>query len=829
MKKELKKIILIVIPIFFVMPLSALAMGLTTYNATNIGDTYATFNGNFSIENEDKEVPTWFEWFYYDFGDNDERYGTEEINHVAGDFSYTRLGLRPNTTYYYRACFERSGTYCQQGYTVSFTTLPESTAPEVHASITTTEIQSKSAILRGTCSANGRDAEIWFEYGEADGTVEAPVCSSDFLDYETMRRVQGALAPPGSMQETIRNLQPQTPYCFRIVGENEKGTAYSPIQSFSTGSVSLLGGVTEQIPDTSDAALSISTKGVTGVGSTSATLLGSAIPSAINETKTYFRYSAMPIPPVFCNELYGSNMKSSSDINLGKTSEQLWGPIKALIDSNVNGNNDAIIKGLIANLPQKLFSQNISGLRPDTTYYYCAIASTRKNIAYGNNQTAFSFTTLPCETCDPTSIKTEKATSITTTSAVLNAFYNSTKPIKVWFQYILNPTVKPATNSTASSPAASTQKATAMKAIKTLVKDLPAGNGPVSIGISGLQANKIYRYWAVAKRSDGPEIKGSTLSFTAKPTGNSGPCGPNTAPNIYALPEASVYTANPRASTAGGQGLLATNWQMGLGPVNVPYVGVSSTKDSPSPSSLPTGCTSTAGYSTTTGKSCSILSATSSVIGMSKAQTDYISQLFEGITLATPNILPTLVAQIDTTPRPRPRPISYLDSINFSENPCNPVIVNPPPKPAILPTGETSIIIHGTPTTPWIPGTPLALGQTATPPVDAIVRYHEGVETVFARQIIANAKLAKIYGYDEGTNLQAFAWNLADLLARAFGYVNKNGKEIRVSKPDIAAYELRLEGYNLTVYEYYNSKIINIQKTSSLFKNAFFYEYYFWK
>ena len=126
-------------------------------------------------------------------------------------------------------------------------------------------------------------------------------------------------------------------------------------------------------------------------------------------------------------------------------------------------------------------------------------------------------------------------------------------------------------------------------------------------------------------------------------------------------------------------------------------------------------------------------------------------------------------------------------------------------------------------------GGTLTLGQTATPPVDAIVRYHEGVETVFARQIIANAGLAKIYGYGEGSDLQSFAWSLADYFGRIFGYVNKNGKEIRVSKPDIAAYELRLEGYKLTVYEYYDSKVISIQNISSVFKNAFFYEYYFRK
>jgi len=125
--------------------------------------------------------------------------------------------------------------------------------------------------------------------------------------------------------------------------------------------------------------------------------------------------------------------------------------------------------------------------------------------------------------------------------------------------------------------------------------------------------------------------------------------------------------------------------------------------------------------------------------------------------------------------------------------------------------------------------TPLTLGQTATPPTDAIVRYQEGIETVFVRQIIASSDIAEKYGYVQGADLNAFAWNLADLLAKDFGYINSKGKEIRVSKPDIAAYELRLKDGVLIVYEYYNKKIVNIQKYSSIIKSKHNYEYYFYK
>ena len=123
----------------------------------------------------------------------------------------------------------------------------------------------------------------------------------------------------------------------------------------------------------------------------------------------------------------------------------------------------------------------------------------------------------------------------------------------------------------------------------------------------------------------------------------------------------------------------------------------------------------------------------------------------------------------------------------------------------------------------------LILGQNATPPNDAIVRYHEGIETVFTRQILANPTYLETFGYQAGTDLSTFAWNLSDQLARMFGYVNENGREIRVSLPDIAAYQLQLEGNKLTVYEYYDGRIVDIRNATTVFKTASGYEYYFQK
>ena len=123
------------------------------------------------------------------------------------------------------------------------------------------------------------------------------------------------------------------------------------------------------------------------------------------------------------------------------------------------------------------------------------------------------------------------------------------------------------------------------------------------------------------------------------------------------------------------------------------------------------------------------------------------------------------------------------------------------------------------------------LGQIMTPPADAVVRFQEGIEDVFFRQIIANnGSLARIYGYKDGRNLTAFAWDLADLFARAFGYIGYDGKEIRVGPPDLAAYQIvSIGGGKLIVYEYFDSKIVSIRNMTEILRNIYDYEYYYRK
>lgn len=120
-----------------------------------------------------------------------------------------------------------------------------------------------------------------------------------------------------------------------------------------------------------------------------------------------------------------------------------------------------------------------------------------------------------------------------------------------------------------------------------------------------------------------------------------------------------------------------------------------------------------------------------------------------------------------------------------------------------------------------------ALGTALVPPSMDVVRYHEGVENVFIRQIMGDPALAQIYGYQDGQNLLVFAQNLAHTFATMFGYYHGGGREIRVITPDIAAYQLGLDNGMLAVYEYYDNHLTGVATVTTTLNDRLDYEYYF--
>ncbi|MCA9361997.1 hypothetical protein KC906_01350 [Candidatus Kaiserbacteria bacterium] len=103
-----------------------------------------------------------------------------------------------------------------------------SVAPFSFATIDThraLEITDKSAVLRGEVVLYGEaTARAWFEYGQDEY----------FLDQKT-NRVVVRDAYGRAVRQTVRNLQEDDRYYFRLVAEDQNGLViYGPIYSFHT-------------------------------------------------------------------------------------------------------------------------------------------------------------------------------------------------------------------------------------------------------------------------------------------------------------------------------------------------------------------------------------------------------------------------------------------------------------------------------------------------------------------------------------------------------------------------------------------------------------------
>jgi len=435
----------------------------------------------------------------------------------------------------------------------------------------------------------------------------------------------------------------------------------------------------------------VKTESAINVTDAGATLRGMGYPDNVDgivyPTVGYFRYSASPTKPIFCEDIYGSDIVSTQDIKI--TTEG------------------------------QTFQQVVTDLDPDTTYYYCAILSgTRPGRLIQriqNSEEVKQFRTLPCPDCAQIKVTTKTALNMTSNSATLKGTYNSTKPIKTYFEY----------------------------------RKYVSGN---NFEISG----------ATNTESQVETNTMSTKSMPISPTASYGNffVSPSSVNSGAKKPMSWIKIAqsekNRSANTAGDLNFFLS----GLSPASryefrlvAETISNGTSKGSSVPSEIVTGNT---------------LDFRTSPVNGGGGITD--------------------------------------DSDDDNNGGGN---------------GNGSG--NGT-------GGGYILGQILTPPELAVVRSKEGIETVFVRQIMANNELAKTYGYVEGTDLETFAWNIADVIARAFGYVNPNtGKEIRVAKADIAAYELKMEDRKLTVYEYYDSKIVNIQTFSTIMRNSYYYEYYFRK
>ena len=496
----------------------------------------------------------------------------------------------------------------------------------------------------------------------------------------------------------------------------------------------------------------------------------------------YFRYSTLPISPVFCNDIYGSRMTATTDIRLNT------------ISGVINREN---------------FAKSISGLQPNTTYYYCAIVSNAENIAYGGREVVKEFRT----NCIETDVETKNATNIRSNSVRLNGSYCSTQSsVKTSFEH-KEKTVSGQTTPTPWIKVGETNR----------VRETDKSNvyGNFSFNLSGLKSNTEYQFRAVAETSTENPV-GITKNFTTTPAVPSS-C---VYPKIYSA--SANACVNPPPPTCTSPRVLDT---------------ATNTCITPPPTCLPTHIYNPQTNTCVTRTVCTppqvYFTPTNGCVTPPVCTSPQVLNQSTNVCVTPP---------VESFCEANPTDASCLPGPGWSYNPDTNTwnggnwnggtwsggSWNNGRWSGGTWTGNSGCIWSGGVWSNgvWTGGScsgSLTLGQTATPPSDAIVRYHEGIETVFARQISRDIEFAKKYGYQEGADMQTFAGEFAHLLAQMFGYVDESGREIRVSLPDIAAYQLQVVGNKLTVYEYYNGKIVDIRNITSVFKSASGYEYYFKK
>lgn len=597
--------------------------------------------------------------------------------HDSNGGSQTISELIPETMYYYRVCAnnERNHpTIANCGEIVSFKTL-NGFKPQV-ISERVENVQRKKAILVVNVKPNYAETTIDFLLGKAiNQNMNGLHCDlNETTNSKSILIKAGTTWNEGETQWPVENLEPKTYYCFNVKIHNKYGDDEGFVKTFFTRGP-------EDLPESN---LAVITDGADSINDVSAILKGhgkpatppiippATTPAPVLPTSVYFRYSTANKPPVFCNDIYGTNMIATRDQKI--TRKPPSNPPLSPTDPE--------------NLVQ--FSQKITGLIPDTIYYYCAVISDKNDITYGydsNTNKMPSFRTAPCSTCDQTNVETKSVDSVNEISAELKGTYRSTEVVKTYFEY--------------RAMAQKTREGIALE-IGDWIKVDETTQSKGSIGdmdfvLPKLNPNTTYQYRAVAQAMEN--------SFT---------------PNKRFVGQTITFKTERLSTDTGNGG----------------YSGYNNSQNNTNYGDFGNG------------------------------------NNFDGENNSFNN---------------------YGDNSSNNSGPS------------------------------------FTLGQTATPPVDATVHSKEGVETVFARQIVGNKALASKYGYTDGQDLQTFAGTLAHSLAITFGYISASGKEIRVAQADVAAYQLEFVNDKLTVYEYFRNIIINIQDVTSVFKNVHEYEYTFKK
>ena len=241
-------------------------------------------------------------------------------------FSQALTGLAFGTTYYWCAIATNS-VNTTVGAIESFTTLQ----PPSAFNLGYTSLSSTSATLSAESGSGGDTTTAWFEYGLTNpGTCNGTFGSSAPT---TGGVALGSGTSYVTYSEPITGLSPGTTYYYCPLAQNPEGLGVGSVATF----------VTPTVP-------TATTTAATTVTATTATLNGTTNPAGATDTG-YFRYSTTN--PTTCNTTFGT-LTPSGGIAAGSGYSAV------------------------------ALSQGITGLVPNTTYYFCAYAINTYGTALGS-------------------------------------------------------------------------------------------------------------------------------------------------------------------------------------------------------------------------------------------------------------------------------------------------------------------------------------------------------------------------------------------------------------------------------------------------------------
>ncbi|MDP1827067.1 MAG: hypothetical protein Q8L48_27585 [Archangium sp.] len=419
---------------------------VTTTAASSVTGTTATLNG--SVNPNGASTTAWFRLASSDPGSCSDVFGTRipassgsalGSGSFATPYAQAATGLNPGTTYYYCSIAQNSqGTTL--GSVLTFTT-PD--VPSVTSNAATL-VTATSATLNASAIPNGATATGWFRYSASNpGT-----CSDAFgtrIPAVSGGTALGAGAAPVDFSRAIAGLTPGTTYFYCGLASNSVGTGFGSLLTFTTPPTAPL----------------VTSNGVSLITGSTATLNGLANPRG-DATTGWFRYATAS--PGTCNDSFGTRAPAAGGSALGSSN------------------------GSIA------YVENLVGLSPGTTYYYCAIAQNSVGLGFGG---VGSFTTQ-----DVPTVITSAALGIGGTFATLNG--SADPNLGTTTGYFRYGTVSPGTCNDSFGTRAPAAGGTNL------------GSGTSQVGfaqaLSGLTPGATYYFCAIATNGVGTGF-GAVLSF----------------------------------------------------------------------------------------------------------------------------------------------------------------------------------------------------------------------------------------------------------------------------------------------------------------------------